>query len=92
MRYLNHAKKYDLVRSVNIDLAGEDYRADQFAQLQEILEEFIYFTPALQKMLFNYRRSYLLEQEHMSREITHMFCTGEFDPSVMLVNERHKAE
>ena len=43
-------------------------------------------------MLFNYRRSYLLEQEHMSREITHMFCTGEFDPSVMLVNERHKDE
>ena len=42
-------------------------------------------------MLFNYRRSYLLEQEHMSREITHMFCTGEFDPAVMIVNERLKA-
>ena len=27
----------------------------------------------------------------MSREITHMFCTGEFDPAVMLVNERHKS-
>lgn len=91
MKYLKDAEKYNLVRSVDIDMASEDYRADQFAQLQEILEEFIYFTPSLQKMLFNYRRSYLLEQEHMSREITHMFCTGEFDPAVMIVNERLKA-
>ena len=90
MKYLEEAAKASYVRDAEIDLAREDYATDQFRQLQDLLEEFVSFTPQLQKRLLNYRRAYELAQEQMSREITHQFLTGEFDPGMMLARERDR--
>ena len=47
MKYLEEAAKASYVRDAEIDLAREDYAIDQFRQLQDLLEEFVSFTPLL---------------------------------------------
>ena len=91
MKYMNQQKREDILRNYDIDLAIEDYMGDQRKQIFELLDEIETYPAGLQKTLFNYKKNYDDEQEMFSREIIHMYKTGETDPDQMLAELMKRA-
>ena len=72
------------MRNYNIDMAVEEYLADQRKNLFGLLDEIEAYPAGLQKQLLNYKINYEDEQEMLSREVVNMYRTGETDPIFML--------
>lgn len=62
-------------------MAIEEYLSDHNKHVFELLDEIEQYPAGLQKTLFNYKYNYDEEQEMFSREIIHMYKTGETDPN-----------
>lgn len=86
MSYLNQLKKSNALRNHEIDRSIEDYLSDQQKYFFKLLDEIEIYPPSLQKQLLNYKWDYNDEQEMQSREIIHMYRTGETDPTYLLSN------
>ena len=91
MKYMNKQKKEDILRNYDIDMAIEEYMGDQRKHIFELLDEIETYPAGLQKTLFNYKKNYDDEQEMLSREIIHMYKTGETDPDQMLAQLMKRA-
>ena len=84
MKYLKRYKRRDDKRNYDIDIAIEGYLDEQRKHIFELLDEIETYPAGLQKQLFNYKFNYDDEQEMFSREIIHMYRTGETDPRFLL--------
>lgn len=91
MKYMNRQKREDILRNYDIDMAIEEYMGDQRKHIFELLDEIETYPAGLQKTLFNYKKNYDDEQEMFSREIIHMYRTGETDPDLMLAQLMKRA-
>ena len=91
MKYMNKQKRDDVIRNYDIDMAIEDYMGDQRKHIFNLLDEIETYPAGLQKTLFNYKKNYDDEQEMFSREIVHMYRTGETDPDLMLAQLMKRA-
>ena len=91
MKYMSKNKRIDIRRNFEIDLAIENYQSDQRKHIFELLDEIVAYPAGLQKTIFNYKKNYDDEQEMFSREIIHMYKTGETDPLNLLARLMQKA-